>query len=163
MNIKTKKELKQLSKILIFVIVASLPFITLTNIIGMETFLDSFENPEAYICMKNSDDIQGLKTQDEQYILIQKTTHPDFQIEKNDEIIYFNIDGEIKYNKILDITGAGLFKKYYIQNQNEQDDAIYETQIVGKIIKNIDSNIWNELSVKLWEISIKYLNIQKVT
>jgi hypothetical protein len=127
----------------------------------MEIFLDSFENPESYVCMKNSDDIQGLKAQDEKYILIQKTTHPDFQIEKNDEIIYFNINGEIEYNKILDITGAGLFKKYYIHNENEQDAAIYETQIVGKIIKNIDSNIWNELSVKLWEISLKYLNLQK--
>ena len=144
-------------------IVVSLPFITLTNIIGIETFLDSFEYPESYVCMKNSDDIQGLKAQDEQYIIIQKTTHPDFQIEKNDEIIYFTIDGEIKYNKILDITGTGLFKKYYIQNENDQDSTIYETQIVGKIIKNIDNNIWNELSVKLWEISIKYLNLEKAT
>lgn len=130
--------------------------------IGIETFLDSFDNPDSYIFMKNSNDIQGLKTQDEQYIIIQKITHPDFEIEKNDEILYFNIKGEIECNKILDVQGTGFFTKYYLENEDNLENTLYQTQIVGKVIKNLDNNIWNELSLKLWDVSINYLNIQKV-
>lgn len=161
MNIKIRKGVEQVLQISIFLLIACLPFISLTNIIGVETFLDSFDNPESYIFIKNSDEVQGLKTQREQYLIIQKTTHPDFKIQTNDEIIYFNIKGEIECNKILAIKGTGVFTKYYIQTEGDQDNAIYQAQVVGKIIYEIDSNIWNEISLKLWDYSINYLNIEK--
>jgi hypothetical protein len=163
MNIKIRKEFKQILQISIFILIASLPFISLTNIMGIETFLDSFDNPESYIFIKNSNEVKGLTTQEDQYVIIQKTTHPDFEVQKDDEILYFNINGEIECNKIFEVTGTGFFTKYYIQNQSNQDDAVYQAQIVGKVIKNIDNNIWNELSLKLWDLSIRHLNIQKAT
>jgi hypothetical protein len=36
---------------------------------------------------------------------------------------------------------------------------IHKSQVVGKIINIIDGNIWNSISIKMWETSINTLNI----
>jgi len=159
MNIK--KEIKQVIKALVFISIAILPFISITNVLGLETFLDSFENPESYICLKDSTNIVGLKTRDENFIILQKTSHPDFELKENDEVIYFEINGEMACSTIHQIHGIGSFKRYYIYNSEEENsNPIFSTQIVGKIIDVVDNNIWNDLSIQLWEVSIEYLNVE---
>jgi len=89
-----KKEIKKPIKLFILFIIISLPFVTITQMIGMDTFLDSFENPDQYLCFQDNGDWFGVKTEESKYIIIQKATHPDFTIEDSDSIIYFKINGE---------------------------------------------------------------------
>ena len=159
-----KEKLKKIIKLSIFLIIASLPFLTITQIIGMETFLDSFEHPESYICLEDNGKWLGTKTKEGGYIIIQRSSHPDFTIKDSDTVIYCKNNGEIACNQIKE-------KEYYmnsikryraIDNNEPNEEIIYENQIIGKVIKTIDDNLWNTLSIKLWEISIYNLNIKAI-
>ena len=162
--IKEKHLFRRTLKVAIFVLLLSLPFISITNTIGMNTFLDSFENPENYVCIKDSDNILKATSSDNSFLIIQKISHPDFDIEENDEIIYFTRTGDIICSKINEVTGIGAFTTYYVENekQNVYTQPILESQIVGKVIKKLDDNPWNILSVTLWETSITKLNINEI-
>ncbi|UCC20505.1 MAG: hypothetical protein JSV62_04235 [Promethearchaeota archaeon] len=162
MNIKIKKEFIEITKILVFILLLSMPFITIINITGVDIFLDSFKNPESYCYFKSSNEIKGIKNQDKSYLIIQNIVHPDFDIQKNDVILYCNLKGEIIYSQMIQINGVDYFKKYYIDEENAINNSILNCQIVGKIIKKVESNIWNYLSLSLWEISTDYLNIERV-
>jgi hypothetical protein len=156
---KTKKKIKNLIKFCIFISLVSLPFITITQILGMEAFLDSFENPSHYICLQDKDNTFGLNTKNEEYLIIQKSSHPEFNIKKSDSIIYCKNNGDIACNKIYNINNIGAIKIYYTTQENDGiSQPIYENQIIGKIITTIDSNIWNFISIKIWEVSINNLN-----
>ena len=157
-----KKEIKKTIKLFIFFIIISLPFVTITQMIGMDTFLDSFENPDQYLCFQDNGDWFGVKTEESKYIIIQKATHPDFTIEDSDSIIYFKINGDITCSKIKQTnTYISSIKRYSPVNSNEEyEENIYESQIIGKIVNRADDNIWNILSIKIWEVSIHNLNIR---
>jgi hypothetical protein len=161
MNIR--EEVKNVAKALVFITIAILPFISITNMIGLDAFLDSFENPDAYVCLKNSGNIVGLKTQEDNYIIIQKTDHPDFELKQDDKVVYFEINGEMAYDTIYEINGIGPLKRYYTYSslKNEMNSPVFSTQIIGKVVKIVDNNIWNDLSIQLWEASIDYLNIER--
>jgi hypothetical protein len=157
---RTENLKKNIVKTAIFVLFTSLPFVSITNTIGIETFLDSFENPDKYIIIKNSPDYLTSDIEQQKYIIIQKSTHPKFNVEKEDEIIHIKTDGTLTCNKIYKINGIGYFEKYYIlENDKPSSYPVYKTQIVGKIIKTLDDNLWNQISIKTWETSIKNLNI----
>jgi len=155
-----KEQIRKIIGLILFVGIAALPFMSVTEMIGMETFLDSFEHPNSYLFLKNDDLITGIKTDAENYIIIQKTNHPEFEIQKNDKLMYFNLQGEISCEEVKYIRGIGTFKRYYLNSEYaEFEETIYEGQIIGKVIKQIDNNFWNELSLKIWEISIENFNI----
>lgn len=126
----------------------------------MDTFLDSFENPEQYICIQNNKNTILPDVADGKYIIIQKSTHPSFSLEKDDEIIYIS-EGEIACNKILDINSLGAIKSYYVTSGDTQ--PVYESQIIGRVVNIIDDNLWTSMSMKIWEISIQQFNINGVT
>jgi len=154
-----KKIVKNTIKLCVFLSVAILPFITVTQLIGFDNFIDSFENHEYYIFLQN-DEILASKTGNENYIIIIKSSHPNFKIKDNDIILYWGNDGEIASNKIKKIDTYGSIKKYrIIDNENIDTKTIFENQIIGKIINNIDNNIWNSISLKIWDISIQKLNL----
>ena len=134
----------------------------MTQILGMNTFLDSFEHPESYICLENDDDWFGTKTDDKEYIIIQTATHPDFTIKDSDSIIYYKNTGDIKINKLKQISHQfSSIKRYQAIDTYEPDEEpIYEGQIIGKVVKTVDDNLWNTLAIKLWEVSISNLNIK---
>jgi len=157
-----KENLKKIIKLSIFLIVASLPFLTMTQIIGMETFLDSFEHPESYICLENNGKMFGTKTESGEYILLQRASHPDFKIKESDTVIYCNYNGEIACSQIKEKEYyMSSIKRYSPINSNKQEgEIIFENQIIGKVVKTIDENLWTALSIKLWEISIYNLNIK---
>jgi len=144
---KTKDDIYKILKFFAFISIAILPFISATQIIGMETFLDSYEKPEYYIIINNK----------ENYTIIQKSTHPEFYIENEDTIYYYQANGEISYNKIYEISAIGPIKKYYTLDDK---NPIFEQQIIGKIIKKLEENPLNFISIKTWEISIHNLNLR---
>jgi hypothetical protein len=159
-----KQDLQKILRVCVFLSIALLPFLTVTQIIGIETFLDSFENPDYYLCFQDKDNSFGSNTKNGEYIIIQKSTHPDFNPNQNDIIIYSDSDGEILCNKIHHINSLRTTKTYYTVNQEEQvsQKPVYESQILGKIIEIVDDNIWNILSIKIWETSIHNLNLNAI-
>jgi len=159
-----KETLKTIIKPLIVLVIISLPFVTVTNILGIETFLDSFENPESYICLQDDGNWFSTKTTEQKYVIIQRSSHPEFTIEDNDEIIYCKSNGEIDCNKIKqEQYHLSSIKRYYaVENNKLTGERIFESQIIGKVVKIIDENPWNSLSIKLWEISIHNLNVKEL-
>ena len=156
-KIKSKNTLK----LCLFLVFAISPFLTVTNLIGLETFLDSFDNPDFYLCVEDEDNYYKSNTNNNEYLIIQRTNHPNFKPSENDIIIYCDFDGEIKCNKIHHINSMMTENSYYALNENNKVSSkpIFESQIIGKIIKTVDNNIWNSLSIKVWETSIHNLNI----
>lgn len=157
-----KENIKKIIEFSIFVSIASLPFVMATNVLGIDAFLDSFENPDSYLYLKNSDSISGITTNNEKYIIIQKTNHPDFEIQEKDTILYFDFDGSLVCNKINEINGVGTFARYYTDKENDDEKLVFNNQIVGKVIKVLDENMLTDLSLKIWDISIGSLNIESV-
>ena len=49
---------------------------------GLDIFLDSFENPQFYVCIQDKDNKLETYT-DGDYLIIQKSSHPDFIIKEN--------------------------------------------------------------------------------
>jgi hypothetical protein len=128
---------------------------------GFELFLDSFENSNYYLCLQDKNNILKSNANGD-YIILQKSSHPDFKIEESDCIIYYNYNGEISYSKVNHINTIYTTKRYHIENQdNEQDSSIiFDNQILGKIIKVMDDSILNSISLSIWEISINNLNLR---
>lgn len=159
-----KKDLKNISKMILFLGIILLPFLNITNIMGVETFLDSFENSESYILLKNDDHISATDALEQSYIIIQRVDHPEFKVDVNDEILYSTYKGDIVCDKIIDIKDIGGYKIFNIkQNElNEESNVVYDNQIIGKVIKIVDENILNTISLKTWSITIDNLNINSI-
>jgi len=155
------KKIKTILKFIFFVSAACLPFITITNILGLNVFLDSFEKPEYYLCIENNF-LYGAET-NTQYLVLQKSSYPDFNVEKNDEIIYFGNNGNILFSKVFEVNSVNTENKFYsVNSDNVLRGVIYEKQIIGKVVKTIDDNILNLISIKFWDISIHNLNVNSI-
>ena len=154
-----KKTIENIIKTCVFIAIANLPFITVTSQIGIDTFIDSFENPQYYQCLKNTIIKEKSNTEETgKYLLVQRPSHPQFTLTENDIIIYHNDEEEIHCDKISYINHITSLKKYYTDSYHTTT-PIYEQQIIGKVIGSIDDNIWNTLSIKIWDATIKNLNI----
>ena len=156
-----KKIVKKAIKICVFFAIANLPFITVTQLIGTDTFLDSFENPNYYHCIQGSGISMEPNIKDGNYILLQKSSHPDFYVTEGDVILYFKDNGESVCHRVYHINSIGPMKKYHTMGDNNKlaDKPIYESQITGKIVNVIDNNIWNIISMEIWDASIHDFNI----
>ena len=153
---------KRLLKLIIFAFLVNLPFITIIQIIGIDAFLDSFKNPNVYDFLTT--DIYSVYTDigQEKYILLQKSSHPEFSIENGDMILYCNKQGKTACNKVYQINCIGAIKRYDIIDGNMGETPIYETQIYGKILGFVDNNPWNILSLKIWGISTHTANFNTI-
>jgi len=126
----------------------------------MEVFLDSFECPKDYVYFQADEQLmEGIKNNDD-YLILQKTNHPKFTLNEGDTILYSNGNDVVFCNKIYSISCIGTFKKYHVANMGEYQTnyPVYECQIIGKVVSIVDNNLWNVLSIKLWDISIHNLN-----
>jgi len=164
-KVNVKKE--NIKKIIEFAIVLTfifLPFISITNIVGMETFLDSFENPESYVYIKNINEFTVLNAKKPSYVIIQKTEHPTFHIKESDMVLYSTLTGEIICDKIDSVHTIGPIYKYELRGSSFRDnsESIYKEQIIGKVIKIVDEDIWNTLMIKTWGATIYNLNINSL-
>jgi hypothetical protein len=126
---------------------------------GVNTFADSLDNPDYYICVQDKENSFGTNTKNGEFVLIQKASHPDFGLEENEEIIFIDIKGELICSKISDISSIRTYKMYYTTNNQK---PVYENQIIGKVVKIIDNNIISQISVRVWEISVNNFNINNL-
>ena len=157
-----KEKIKNILKFIFFISIAISPFITVTNILGLNVFLDSFEKPEYYLFIKNNNYLYGAETK-KQYLIIQKSSDPNFNVENNDEIIYYRNNKEVLCRKVNEINFLDTKNKFYSVNyKDSQREIIYDNQIIGKIVKIIDDNIWNSISIRFWDISIHNLNLRSL-
>ena len=147
--VNTREWIKKSIKFFLTILIISIPFIHSTQILGVNTFLDSFEKSSEYILVENN----------EEYLVIQKTKNQNCIIDKNDKILYFDEKGELAFNQVKNIHAIGNIKRYYTYNEKYNNMPIYESQILGKVIKEIDNNILNFISVNFWDIAIHNLNI----
>lgn len=159
---KDKRTLKIIIKFCLFVTIASLPFISITQKIGLETFLDSFENSEYYFCFQDEEGLYGAYTKDNEYVIVQGSRHPDFTVSKDDFIIYSTDKDEIVCNRVYRIRSIGTIKKYQTLDQKSFSQYVLENQVLGRVVKVVDNNLWNSISITLWEISINSLNIRAI-
>lgn len=155
-----KKIVKSAIKLCVFLLFASLPFISTTEMLGLDTFLDSFENPDHYLCIQNNGNLFGSKTNTEKYVIIQRSSHPDFKVSENDYIVYIGNDGYLTCNKVYQITSMVTIKRYNIEDFKGKSSYIFENQVLGKVVDIIDNNIWNLITIKIWDTSIHNLNIR---
>ncbi len=155
-----KGKTKNILKICVFILLANLPFLSATQLIGMDVFLDSFESPEEYVYFQIDEQFIGGIKNDDDYLILQRTNHPDFTLNEGDTILYRNGNDIVACNKIYSISCIGAIKKYHVTNVGDSllDYPVYNYQIIGKVVSIVDNNLWNILSIKLWDISIHNLN-----
>jgi hypothetical protein len=142
-------------------LVANFPFILTINFIGFDAFIDSFENPSSYLCLDNPEKTINYNLSKGQFLIFQKSSHPDFNIEQKDIILYCKENGELSCQKVYGINSIGSIK-YYTTNTDQDfynNKPVYEDQILGKIISVIDGNIINQISMDIWDVSIHNFNI----
>ena len=154
-----KKVINGVVKFCAFVIIANLPFLTITQLLGIDTFIDSFEHPNSYQYIKN-DNIRFTDTKGG-YLILEKTTDQDYSIVKGDTILYRTTKDTLRYRVVDQINIQQGVLTYYTAdiNKDDLDGPIYDQQIIGKIKGRIDDNIWNAFSLQIWELSILNLNI----
>jgi len=156
-----REETKKITKLLFFVMLSIIPFLSVTNLLGMETFLDSFENPDSYMFLKNSNGYLASNIKGSSFIIIKRSNHPEFDVKEWDTVLYSSSSGDISCNTIEHIYSIGPLKRYKLKGNDikEYSETIYEEQIIGKVVKTLDNNIWNTFSLELWSITIDNLNI----
>lgn len=154
-----KRVANDLFKIFIFIAIINLPFIGMIQLIGIDAFLDSFEFPGSYLYFKNNQ--YNIENGKGDFLVIQKVSHPNFSIMNGDEILYMKDEEDLLCSRVCYEKSWGEIKKYYSINFNDKNnnESFFEYQIIGKVVSNIDYNIWNALSLKIWELSINNLNI----
>jgi hypothetical protein len=153
-----KKVMKRAVKFITFIICANLPFLTITQFLGIDTFIDSFKHPDSYQYMKN-DNLRFPDTTGG-YLILEKPTNQDYSIEKGDTILYRTTKDTLRYRVVdqINIQQGTLTYYTYAINEDYLDGPIYDQQIIGKIKGRIDDNIWNAFSLQIWELSIHNLN-----
>jgi len=148
---------KDILKIVTFIVLINLPYLTISQVIGMDNFLDSFHDPEEYRYVKSS--ILDIQDAAEGYLIIQKSSHQEFSVALGDNIFLID-EGGLACRSVYQISTDNMKRYYTISFSNEEyPEPIYEYQIIGKVVGVVEDNIWNSISLKLWDISINNLNI----
>lgn len=155
-----KTTIKKIGNFIFFIALVNLPFLTITQQIGLDVFLDSFENPDYYQYTQETT-LQSIERSHEpSLILIQKASHPTFSIQEGDIALYATTYERIIYDTTNKQTKTYQIHTYYSTLYTpEKTKPIPGYSLMGKIIVKLDDNIWNAISLKTWESSIKILNI----
>ena len=156
-----KKLLKKILKICVFITLANLPFITITQQVGLDIFLDSFENPDYYNFLEDFSLSDNSYIQNSNSLIIQRSNHPEFTADEGDIILHYKIEEGICCNKIYEIKTDSPVKQYYtVGCSYTETEPVLEYSVIGKVVGSIDDNIWNSLAITFWKSSINNLNIK---
>ena len=156
-----KNRRKTIIKLMMFVLLVNLPFLTIAHQIGTNIFLDSFENAQYYNYIKKLTFSDQTTQYQGKYLLIQKPSHPSFSLQEGDIILYYQEEGGIACDTISAINTHTPIKRYIPSHMPSSDTEIITNQlIIGKVVGVIDDNVWNALSLKTWDLSINHLNIR---
>ena len=74
--------------------------------------------------------------------------------------IYLTNNNELACNRVYHVSSIGTFKRYHTQDIESIGHHVLENQVLGKVIKVVDDNIWNSISISIWEISINNINVR---
>lgn len=96
--------------------------------LGPDSFIDSFRNPIGYTIITTKSDTNSI------LVLIQKTTHPDFRVQPDDELFYLTCSDVYKTNH----------SSRYIHHSNT-------TILFGKIIARSSANPLDVTCFYLWD------------
>ena len=142
-----------------FFILANLPFLTMSHILGMETFLDSFEHPSSFLYLKN-EQIHPLPQQGG-YLVLEKPTSEDFSIEEGDMILCYTTTHQLQQRIVSKIRSDDGVLTYFASTSTTEpsDSPIHDSQIIGKIRGTMKETLWNSLCLCFWDVSITHLNI----
>lgn len=138
--------------------IANLPFLTVAHLLGVNMFLDSFQHPDMYKCIKTSeaenDTIKGG------YLILETPAHQDFVIRNGDTILYRTGEGAVKCEPVYHVELNQGTTIYYTITPIQDDikGPIYGTQVLGKVTGIVDGNVWNALCLQIWDFSINNLN-----
>ncbi len=153
-----KKFLYTILKLGSFFLIANLPFLTVSQLIGMEAFIDSFRHPDSIISIQN-EKIAGMENEGG-YIILEQPSYQGFFIGEGDCILYQTKKDTFQQNVVSSIKSDDGRKTYYIANfVDATNGPIYDHQIIGKIIGKSGDNLWVTLCLQFWEVSIDKLNI----
>lgn len=146
----------------IFICIANFPFISVTQLAGMDVFLDSFENTEHYLYLHDDGGLKSIDITTDEYIILQKSTHPSFQLKENDVVLYYDENGNAACQHLSHITATGPLLTYHLASYGiiESDHVIYDNQIIGKVVSTVKHTMWNAFCLHLWDIAISQLNIR---
>jgi hypothetical protein len=140
-----------------FFLIANLPFLTISQLVGIDTFIDSFKHPSSFYYIKN-DKTHSLDPT-AGYIILEKPPLQEFAIKEGDSILCHTIKNTLQQRIVYQIKIEDGIKTYYTTgNTDALDGLIYEHQIVGKIIGISEDNIWYALCLQVWDLSIDKLN-----
>lgn len=129
--------------------------------IGIDAFLDSFENPEQYMYLQGSGHSMEPNINEGEYLVLQKSSCPSFSVNEGDIILYCKDEGGLVCHRVYSVSCIGSIKKYQTIGDGNDfvDKPVYENQIIGKIVGVVGNNIWNAISIKIWDMSVHNLNI----
>jgi len=149
-------------KLCVFFLLANLPFLTITHLVGIDTFMDSFKHPDSYDYIKN--DILSNRNGTIEYLIIEKPTEQEFSVDKGDQILFHGRKTNLQQRTISQIQSVDGIITYYTttSDQSNHEEPIYADQIIGKIIGNTQDNLWNTVCLQLWELSIHQFNTLKL-
>jgi len=148
--------LQAIFKLCGFFLIANLPFLTISQFLGIDTFIDSFEHPNSFYYIKN-DKINCLDPKGG-YVILEKPTYQGFSIEEGDIILYHTTTDILQQKIVYQIKAEAGVKTYYTSNTDYLDAPINEHQIIGKIRGRFEDNIWNTFCIQIWDLSIDNLN-----
>lgn len=153
--------IKKMINIFIFLLIANFPFVSMVQILGFDIFIDSFENSGSYLYIDDAKKTINYNLSDGQYLIFQKSSHPDFLIKQKDIILYCKENGELTCQTVYSITSIGSLNYYTTSDNDDIDEQkpVYKNQILGKIISVVDGNILNKISMRIWDSSIHNFNI----
>jgi hypothetical protein len=153
-----KKLLQLLLKICGFILLANLPFLTITHLIGTDTFIESFKNPHHFYYIKN-ENIPNIDPTI-RYIILEKPHNQASDIKAGDSILCQTVKNTLQQRTVSQIrTEQGTTTFYTISSTETTNTPIHASQIAGKIIGTSENNIWYLLSLQIWDVAITKLNI----
>jgi hypothetical protein len=154
-----RKFIKRVLRLCAFVIIVNLPFLTMTQLLGINTFLDSFQHPSSYQYLKYNE--REKFEQKTMYIILEKPTGQDYSITQGDTILYRSTKETLECRTVYATQIQHGEKIYYTStpDENDLDGPIFYSQILGKSTRMIDDNFWNALSVHVWGLVIENLNV----
>ncbi len=153
-----KNLLRTIIKLCGFFIIANLPFLTISQLVGIETFLDSFQHPNSFYYIKNEKVYNIDPTAG--YIILEKPPYQMSAIREGDSILCHSIKNTLQQRIVSQIKTEEGITTYYTNSYTDTSDApIHESQIIGKIIGTSEDNIWYALCLQVWDLSIDKLNV----
>jgi len=156
----TKKQRYSILQFIVIGVFASLPLITVTQTIGIDLFLDSFDHPEKYHYAANSQLYERPGSLENKCLILQRASHPEFAVHSGDIILFYSQSG-IACDAVA-ITTQGPIKKIYTENTltTQYPYPLYDHDIIGKVVASTDNNLWNSIAFSFWQTATTDLNIR---